>query len=91
MDRYWALKNAWSVDGLPGMKIGQDTMRKEGIMPLKKMVGESSLEKTRRPVNGFSLAHLVLAIVLSALLSAYLTLHGAEVAQTISQRLPTRQ
>ncbi|KAI4593472.1 hypothetical protein KJ359_009363 [Pestalotiopsis sp. 9143b] len=91
MPRYWALKNAWSVDGLPGMKIGQDTMRKEGIMPLKKMVGESSLEKTRRPINGFSLAHLVLAIVLSALLSAFLTLHGAEVAQTIRERLPTRQ
>lgn len=70
------------------MKLGQDTMRKEGIVPLKKMVGNSSLENNRRPVNGFSLVHLVLAIVLSALLSAFLTLHGTEVAQNIRQRLP---
>ncbi|ETS84844.1 hypothetical protein PFICI_02869 [Pestalotiopsis fici W106-1] len=91
MPRYWALKNAWSVDGLPGMKVGQETMRKEGIVPLKKMVGNSSLENSRRPVNGFSVAHLVLAIVLSALLSAFLTLHGADVALNIKQRLPARQ
>jgi type II secretory pathway component PulJ len=77
------------VDGLPGMKLGQDTMRKEGIVPLKKMVGNSSLENSKRPVHGFSVAHLVLAIVISALLSAFLTLHGADVAQNISQRLPS--
>lgn len=87
-NRYWATKNAWSVDGLPGMKLGQQTMKKENIVPLKKMVGSAAPEVYRRPVAGFTLAQLVLAIVLSALVSAYLALHGAEVASTIRQRLP---
>ncbi|KAI0018814.1 hypothetical protein F4780DRAFT_494049 [Xylariomycetidae sp. FL0641] len=39
MPRYWALKNAWSMDGLPGMKTGLDAGRKYAIHPAKKMVG----------------------------------------------------
>ncbi|USP79645.1 uncharacterized protein yc1106_06919 [Curvularia clavata] len=39
MDRYWAWKSQKSIDGLPGMKRGVEVAKKEGIAPLKKMVG----------------------------------------------------
>ncbi|KAH6657034.1 hypothetical protein BKA67DRAFT_554033 [Truncatella angustata] len=83
MPRYWALKNSWSVDGLPGMKVGQETMKKESIVPLKKMVGAAAPGAYLKQNNGFSLVQLVAAIVLSALLSVFLTLHGAGVAHTL--------
>ncbi|KAK9775128.1 hypothetical protein AB5N19_02142 [Seiridium cardinale] len=91
MPRYWALKNSLSVDGLPGMKVAEKTRRREGITPLKKMVGDAAPKDYRRPVIGFTLAQLVLAIVLSALLGAFLALHGVEAARVIKQNLPTRE
>ena len=39
MDRYWAFKSQLSIDGLPGMKRGVEVAKREGIQPLKKMVG----------------------------------------------------
>ncbi|QKX56632.1 uncharacterized protein TRUGW13939_03737 [Talaromyces rugulosus] len=38
-ERYWAHKNAWSMDGLPGMQIGQVIANEEKIAPIQKMVG----------------------------------------------------
>ncbi len=37
--RYWAYKNAWSMDNLPGMKRGLAAAKVENIAPIKKMVG----------------------------------------------------
>lgn len=37
-DRYWAYKNAWSIDGLPGMKRGLDCGMRELVAPIEKMV-----------------------------------------------------
>ncbi|KAI1872277.1 hypothetical protein JX265_001601 [Neoarthrinium moseri] len=87
MPRYWALKNSWSVDGLPGVRTGQKTMKEEGIVPLKKMVGAAAPESYKSPVNGFSLAQLLFAVILSALLSAFLVLHGNEVVDTLKAAL----
>jgi len=42
MERYWAYKNAWSIDNLPSMKIGQETGKAENVVPLKKMVGPNA-------------------------------------------------
>ncbi|KAF1828748.1 hypothetical protein BDW02DRAFT_603152 [Decorospora gaudefroyi] len=39
IDRYWAAKSSWSVDGLMGMKRGFEVGRREGIRPIAKMVG----------------------------------------------------
>ncbi|KAF1980969.1 pyridoxamine phosphate oxidase family protein [Aulographum hederae CBS 113979] len=39
IERYWAYKNAFSIDGLPGMQRGLETGQKENVKPLKKMVG----------------------------------------------------
>lgn len=38
MDRYWAYKSAWSMDGLPGMQRGLDTGVREAVEPIVKMV-----------------------------------------------------
>ncbi|EMR72742.1 putative pyridoxamine phosphate oxidase family protein [Eutypa lata UCREL1] len=37
-DRYWAFKNAWSMDMLPGMKRGLAAADVEKVEPIKKMV-----------------------------------------------------
>lgn len=37
--RYWAYKNAWSIDGLPGMQRGLDTGARENVEPISKMIG----------------------------------------------------
>ncbi|KAF2771876.1 hypothetical protein EJ03DRAFT_260919, partial [Teratosphaeria nubilosa] len=45
LDRYWAFKNAYSIDGLPGMPSGLVTGQKEKIEPLKKFVGAPAKPK----------------------------------------------
>ncbi|CAK4034673.1 hypothetical protein AC578_10492 [Lecanosticta acicola] len=37
-DRYWAYKNAWSIDGLPGMQRGLDCAMRELVQPIEKFV-----------------------------------------------------
>jgi hypothetical protein len=37
--RYWAFKNSESMDGLPGMRRGVETAKREDVKPIKKMVG----------------------------------------------------
>ena len=38
--RYWAYKNAWSIDGLPAVQRGLDCATKEGVEPIVKFVGQ---------------------------------------------------
>jgi hypothetical protein len=33
--RYWAYKNAWSIDGLPGMNRGTVAAKKYSVAPSK--------------------------------------------------------
>ncbi|KAI0848482.1 hypothetical protein F5Y00DRAFT_238437 [Daldinia vernicosa] len=78
MDRYWALKNAWSMDGLPGMPRGLKAARFYAIEPVKKMVGPLA---PKNGVNlgarsGFLLEHFVI-IVLALLLAITLATHPA--------------
>ncbi|KAI0893986.1 hypothetical protein F4806DRAFT_126669 [Annulohypoxylon nitens] len=79
MDRYWALKNAWSMDGLPGMQRGLKAGRVYAIKPVKKMVGPlapkngANLSLLR---SGFHIEHFVI-IVLALLLAIALATHPA--------------
>jgi hypothetical protein len=68
--RYWAFKNAYSVDGLPGMQIGYRTGKEEGIAPIEKMVGPMA-PRAYRNDRRFTIWHLVLVALLSALCSAF--------------------
>ncbi|KAI1337142.1 pyridoxamine phosphate oxidase family protein [Xylariaceae sp. FL0016] len=74
MDRYWALKNAWSMDGLPGMSRGLEAGKKYSIEPLKKMVGPLA------PKNGGYASKTDLHV--SYLVIALLTLLMAVLAAT---------
>ncbi|KAI1379946.1 hypothetical protein F4677DRAFT_299797 [Hypoxylon crocopeplum] len=78
MDRYWALKNAFSIDGLPGMKRGLEAGRVYGIEPVKKMVGPFAPKRgaTLSTRNGFLVEHIVI-IVLTLLLAITLATHPA--------------
>ncbi|KAL2148636.1 hypothetical protein VTH82DRAFT_2190 [Thermothelomyces myriococcoides] len=65
-ERYWAYKNSYSVDGLPGMRIGYEVHKREGIAPIEKMVGPSAPRRYAYSNSGrFGVWHLILVAVLS--------------------------
>ncbi|KAI1404755.1 hypothetical protein F4819DRAFT_81696 [Hypoxylon fuscum] len=78
MDRYWALKNAWSIDGLPGMQRGLKAGRAYAIEPIKKMVGPLAPKNgaSLGGRGGFQLEHLII-IILTVLLAIALATHPA--------------
>ncbi|OTB07431.1 hypothetical protein M426DRAFT_318112 [Hypoxylon sp. CI-4A] len=78
MDRYWASKNAWSMDGLPGMQRGLKAGRLYAIEPVKKMVGPLAPKNGVRLSlrDGFQVEHIVI-IVLTMLLAITLATHPA--------------
>ncbi|KAI5867473.1 hypothetical protein GGS23DRAFT_179280 [Durotheca rogersii] len=82
MDRYWAHKNAYSMDGLPGVPRGLAAARTFAIEPMKKMVGPLA-PKNATTAAGWGVAragllpeHLVI-VVLSLLLALALATHPA--------------
>src|SRR4051812_30955201 len=70
-NRYWAFKNAWSMDGLPGMKRGVETGKTDDVKPIKKMVGPyAPLANGPRPVKAvYNAGHLILVALLSSVLT----------------------
>ncbi|CZT06493.1 uncharacterized protein RCO7_04290 [Rhynchosporium graminicola] len=44
IEKYWAFKNAQSIDGLPGLRRGVENGKREKVTPIKKMVGPYALE-----------------------------------------------
>ncbi|KAK8851720.1 hypothetical protein PGQ11_014199 [Apiospora arundinis] len=79
MPRYWAFKNAWSVDNIPGMKVGLKTGSEEGIAPMKKMVGQPPPKSYQGVAGrGFTFFQLIFAMLFSASLSAVLILFAEE-------------
>ncbi|KAI1803433.1 hypothetical protein F4811DRAFT_524796 [Daldinia bambusicola] len=78
MDRYWALKNSWSMDGLPAMPRALKAGRSYAIEPIKKMVGPLAPKNGAGSGarSGFLLEHFVI-IVLTVLLAIALATHPA--------------
>jgi hypothetical protein len=74
--RYWAYKNSESIDGLPGMKRGVETANKEGVKPIKKMVGAAALKRPTKMSKGF----VTTSPVLISLISFFLGLVVATLA-----------
>jgi hypothetical protein len=66
--RYWAHKNALSVDGLPGMQRGQEVAKRENVAPIEKMVGPMAPKKYVNPYGGVQPEFVVIAAVVSFLL-----------------------
>ncbi|KAG8169131.1 hypothetical protein KVR01_001880 [Diaporthe batatas] len=87
MPRYWALKNSWSMDGLPALHVAQKARKEHQIEPLKKMVGPlapTHYHNTHR----FGLEHILLAVFLTATITALVTTYGLDTAQFIATRIP---
>ncbi|KAK7985248.1 hypothetical protein PG996_005510 [Apiospora saccharicola] len=79
MPRYWAFKNAWSIDNIPGMKIGLKTAAEESIAPMKKWKGLSPPKDFQEAsAQGFTLVQLIFAMLFSASVSAILVLFADE-------------
>ncbi|KAF4555910.1 Hypothetical protein D9617_2g058750 [Elsinoe fawcettii] len=80
MDRYWALKNSYSMDGLPGMKRGQAALKVEkDVTPLKKMVGPLAPKPGSYKVSrGLPLEHVLLVALTCFILGMFTALNGPE-------------
>ncbi|KAK5635723.1 hypothetical protein RRF57_011435 [Xylaria bambusicola] len=73
MDRYWALKNAYSMDGLPGMRRALKAGKEYSVAPIRKMVGKMAVKNGSLSNNGdLHVAYVVIALltVLVAILAA---------------------
>ncbi|KAI1816145.1 pyridoxamine phosphate oxidase family protein [Poronia punctata] len=69
MDRYWALKNAWSVDGLPGMQRAMKAGKELAVEPMEKMVGRANGNRDRARLE-MSYLFIGFLLVLVAVLAA---------------------
>lgn len=84
MDRYWAYKNAWSMDGLPGMQRGTWAAKEFTVEPIKKMVGPLAPSKYTAGV-GWNLQQVFLVALLSFLIGIAVALYGPLLRQTALQ------
>ncbi|RKU44149.1 hypothetical protein DL546_005293 [Coniochaeta pulveracea] len=75
MPRYWAFKNAFSMDNMPAMKQALELGRKEHIKPIKKMVGPlAPRTDSPKPRQAVSVEMAVMIAVVSVLIGALLAL-----------------
>jgi hypothetical protein len=67
------------MDGLPGLKRGVETSKKENVKPIKKMVGAYALETAPRekPSSMVPLWSLVVVMLLSFSMGSMVTLLAA--------------
>ena len=83
---YWAYKNAWSMDGLPGMKRGLRAAKTFDVAPIKKMVGP--LAPTRYQSGyGFSGVQVFLIALLAFLIGLAIPLFGQRIVETATQSI----
>jgi hypothetical protein len=83
MDQYWAWKSQLSIDGLPGMKRGVEYARKNGIKPLKKMVGKAG-DKVHMGLarkESIGVMHLLIVLLLGIVIG------GAAVVSFVSPEM----
>ncbi|KAK4202766.1 hypothetical protein QBC40DRAFT_36956 [Triangularia verruculosa] len=85
IEKYWALKNSESVDGLPGLDVARKTAKEDGIVPLTKMVGAAALQERQRKRKqlSFGVLHLVLVAILASLATIRLQPVLVELVQTL--------
>jgi len=75
MDRYWAWKSQLSIDGLPGMKRGYEFAQRNGVKPLRKMVGRAG-ERVEKGVGKETIEvyHLFIVLLLGIVIGGALSL-----------------
>ncbi|KAI8627914.1 pyridoxamine phosphate oxidase family protein [Xylariaceae sp. FL1651] len=79
IDRYWALKNARSMDGLPGMRRGLKAGKEYSVEPIQKMVGPfATSTKSLRSQKGVEMhVSYVIIALLAALVAILAVTHPA--------------
>lgn len=87
ISRYWALKNSWSMDGLPALHVAQKVQKEERIKPTKKMVGPLAPRQYHN-ANRYGLEHLLLVGFLTAIVTAFFMAYGMDAARAIAVRMP---
>ncbi|RVX66151.1 hypothetical protein B0A52_09880 [Exophiala mesophila] len=93
---YWAFKNAWSMDGLPGLKRGVQTGITDSVKPIKKMVGKyAPIGGPRMPRKVYTANQLILVSMLSSLLSVLMVLvalmvYGTDTLETTKVWIKSR-
>lgn len=86
--RYWAYKNAWSMDGLPAMKLGMQAGKQYTVEPLKKMVGPLAPSNNQRFRSGLSVEAVMLIALLSFIVGASLALYSPILLPLAQAKLP---
>jgi hypothetical protein len=76
MDRYWAYKNAWSMDGLPGMHRAQVAAKEKKVAPIKKMVGPLAPKKYVHPYGGVNAEMAVIIAIVCFLIGILFALYA---------------
>jgi hypothetical protein len=84
MDRYWAYKNAWSMDGMPGMKRGVKAGKEHKVTPMEKMVGPLAKVKYRN--GSVSVEWVVLIAVMAFLLGTVVMMYAGEMLGSLKQQ-----
>lgn len=77
-----AYKNAWSMDGLPGMKRGTWAAKEFNVAPIKKMVGPLAPTQYTAGV-GWNMFQVLLIALLSFLLGSAITLYAPVLRQMV--------
>lgn len=81
MDHYWAYKNAWSMDGMPGMKRGVKAGKEFRVTPMEKMVGP--LAKLKYKNGSVGVEWVVLIAVVMFLLGAAVMVYAGEMLRGV--------
>lgn len=87
MNRYWALKNSFSMDGLPALNNAQKARIQENVEPMRKMVGPLAPTHYQNG-NQFGVEHLILVAFVAAIVSALATRYGFDTARAVAVGLP---
>ena len=88
MDKYWAYKNAWSMDGMEGMRRALVAGKRENVAPIVKMVGPLAPTQYRHIDGSFTLLHLMLVAMVSFLLGIIAVVLGPFVIKDLQVALP---
>ncbi|KAK5138450.1 hypothetical protein LTR08_000036 [Meristemomyces frigidus] len=87
MDRYWAYKNAWSMDGLPGLPRAMEVGKEQNVAPIKKMVGPLALSRYHYG-QGYTAAQVLLMVLASFLLGVAMTQYAPSLL-SVGEKLAT--
>lgn len=85
MPRYWAYKNAWSMDGLPGMKVATKAAEDFSVEPIRKMVGKAgeNLAYNRKGGRTVTLEQAIVLAMVCLAIGALAAVQGPQLVKLL--------